>query len=228
MSPVPSSPGRANESFRAGRIRPNSRAELTGRMILADVYNTRNLRGIKRGEIKRLLVLESLPKQVNFSGGPDLVSWLGTFTLERVLGTVPVEQDGSAYLEVPASRQLFFAALDENDLSVKRMQSFTGVMPGEVVGCVGCHEHRMPALTPPCATKGPSTKPRWPSTESSAPRPAYSSAVAIRVTTPEPGPAVLQTFRSTTRPDAKPRADCKRRLPTMSASYWWRLEINRD
>jgi hypothetical protein len=38
---------------------------------------------------------------VNFSGGQDLTSWLGTFTLERVLGTVPVEEDGSAYFEVP-------------------------------------------------------------------------------------------------------------------------------
>ena len=66
-----------------------------------------------------------LPKPVNFSGGPDLVSWLGTFTLERVLGTVPVEADGSAYFEVPAGRPLFFVALDEKDLSVKRMQSFT-------------------------------------------------------------------------------------------------------
>jgi cytochrome c553 len=85
----------------------------------------------------------SLPKQVNFSGGPDLVSWLGTFTLERVLGTVPVEEDGSAYFEVPADRQVFFVALDEQDLSVKRMQSWCGVMPGEAISCVGCHERRV-------------------------------------------------------------------------------------
>jgi hypothetical protein len=90
-----------------------------------------------RGEIKRLLVLEDLPKQVNFSGGPDLVSWLGQFTLNRVLGTVPVEEDGSAFFEIPAGRPVFFVALDENDLSVKRMHSFTTVMPGEVTRCVG-------------------------------------------------------------------------------------------
>ncbi|MEK7685052.1 MAG: hypothetical protein AAB466_06495 [Verrucomicrobiota bacterium] len=117
-------------------------AEATGRMLVADVYDGRNLPGVKRGDIKRLLILESLPKQVNFSGGPDLVSWLGTFTLERVLGTVPVEEDGSAYFEAPARRQLFFVALDENDLSVKRMQSFTSVMPGEILSCAGCHEQR--------------------------------------------------------------------------------------
>jgi hypothetical protein len=126
------------------RILPSreSGAEATGTMVLTDVYNGRNMDGVQPGDVKKLLVLESLPKPVNFSGGPDLTSWLGTFTLERVLGTVPVEEDGSAFFEVPAGRQLFFVALDADDLSVKRMQSFTSVMPGEVLGCVGCHEHR--------------------------------------------------------------------------------------
>jgi cytochrome c2 len=117
----------------------------TGRLVLGDVYHGRNLEGVRRGDIKKLLVLEILPKQVNFSGGPDLVSWLGTFTLERVLGTVPVEEDGSAYFEVPAGRPVFFVALDGKDLSVKRMHSFTSVMPGEVNSCVGCHELRTEA-----------------------------------------------------------------------------------
>ncbi len=114
----------------------------TGQLLLADVYLGRNTQGIRRGDIKKLLVLELLPKQVNFSGGPDLVSWLGSFSLERVLGTVPVEEDGSAHFEVPAGRPVFFVTLDENDRSVKRMQSFVSVMPGEVTGCVGCHEQR--------------------------------------------------------------------------------------
>jgi len=120
----------------------------TGTMVLADVYQGRNLPGVQRGDIRKLLVLESLPKPVNFSGGPDLVSWLGTFTLERVVGTVPVEEDGSACFELPAQRQFFFVALDAHDLSVKRMQSFTCVMPGETVGCVGCHEPRTQTTSP--------------------------------------------------------------------------------
>jgi hypothetical protein len=115
----------------------------SGRFLLEDVYQSHNLAGVQRGAIKKLLVLEILPKQVNFSGGPDLVSWLGTFTLERVLGTVPVEEDGSACFEVPACRPVFFAALDEKDLSVQRMHSFTSLMPGETSGCVGCHESRV-------------------------------------------------------------------------------------
>jgi cytochrome c553 len=55
---------------------------------------------------------------------------------------VPVETDGSAYLELPAERSFFFVALDENDFSVKRMQSFLTVQPGETTSCIGCHEQR--------------------------------------------------------------------------------------
>jgi len=114
----------------------------TGRLVLIDVYRGRNMAGVRRGEIKRLLVLETLPKPINFTGGMEPLSYGGTFTLERVLGTVPVAEDGSAYFEVPALRSVFFVALDENGLAVKRMQSFVTVQPGEVTGCVGCHERR--------------------------------------------------------------------------------------
>lgn len=117
-------------------------ARPTGRFLLENVYHGRNMEGVKPGEIKSLLVMESLPKPINFTGGMDPLSYKGTFTLERVLGTVPVEADGSAYFEAPAVRSLFFVALDEQGEAVKRMQSFTTVQAGETLGCVGCHEHR--------------------------------------------------------------------------------------
>ncbi len=129
-------------------------ASATGQLLLQSVYQGRNMEGVLPGEIRKLLVLEVLPKPVNFSGGPDLVSWLGTFSLERALGTVPVEPDGSANFELPAGRPLFFVALDEHDRSVKRMHSFVSVIPGEVTSCVGCHEQRTqspPASDPPLA-----------------------------------------------------------------------------
>jgi len=114
----------------------------TGRLVLTDVYYGRRMEGVRRGEIKKLLVLETLPMPIHYSGGMEPISCGGTFILERILGTVPVEPDGSAYMEVPAMRGLFFVALDENNNSVKRMQSFLTVMPGETTSCVGCHEHR--------------------------------------------------------------------------------------
>ncbi|MHC4405759.1 MAG: hypothetical protein ACYTG0_39435, partial [Planctomycetota bacterium] len=54
------------------------RTQATGRMMLSDVYQGRNMEGITRGEIKKLLVLEALPKPVCFTGPPDLVSFGGT------------------------------------------------------------------------------------------------------------------------------------------------------
>ena len=119
--------------------------ESTGRLVLSDIYTGRNMEGIRQGEIKKLLVLEQLPKPANFSGGSEPLTIGGTFTLQRVLGTVPVEPDGSAYFEVPALRSVFFVALDENEMSVKRMQSFVTVQPGETTSCVGCHEPRVQA-----------------------------------------------------------------------------------
>jgi cytochrome c553 len=136
----------------------------TGRLILANVLEGRNMVGVKPGEIRKLLVLEALPKPINFTGGMDPLSYGGSFTLERVVGTVPVEADGSAYFELPALRSFFFVAVDEKDLSVKRMQSFLTVQPGEVGSCVGCHEQRtrttqppggLLALTPPASTITP-------------------------------------------------------------------------
>jgi len=124
-------------------------AKTDGQLILQDIYAGRNMGGVKRGEIKKLLVLESLPKPVNHSGGMDMTSSMGTFTLERVLGTVPVEPDGSANFLLPPNRPVFFVALDKDDFSVKRMQSFVSVLPGETTSCLGCHEPRTRAPSLP-------------------------------------------------------------------------------
>lgn len=117
-------------------------AKATGELVLANIYDGRNMEGVARGEIKKLLVLEQLPEPVHFSGGMEPISIGGTFTMSRILGTVPVEPDGSAYFEAPALRSLFLVALDKDDLSVKRMQSFVTLQPGERTSCVGCHEQR--------------------------------------------------------------------------------------
>lgn len=124
----------------------NDLAQSTGELIVLDIYIGRNMEGIERGAIKKLLILENLPKPVNFTGSMDPISYGGSYTLNRVLGTVPVEPDGSVNMKVPPLRSLQLVALDENDLAVKRMLSFLTVMPGEVTTCIGCHEDR---TTPP-------------------------------------------------------------------------------
>ena len=127
------------ERVLADRTDPSSK---TGEFYLENVMISRSLQGVKPGTIKKLMVMETLPKPINYTGGMDPLSYGGTFTLTRQLGTVPVEADGSAYFRVPALKSLFFVAMDAEGRAVKRMQSFTQVMPGERQGCVGCHEKK--------------------------------------------------------------------------------------
>jgi hypothetical protein len=152
-----------------GRRRPPvfpstvDRRQATGRLLLDDVSVGRNLPGVEDGEIKRLLVMEELPKPISHGVDPDRVSLQSTFILHRILGTVPVERDGSAHFDVPANRPVFFVALDAQGRSVKRMMSFTSVQPGEVTGCVGCHERRTRTAPASAQNKAPLASLRAPS-----------------------------------------------------------------
>jgi hypothetical protein len=135
---------RSREPVIPSRIDP---ADSCGQLIVMDVYRGRGMAGVQRGAIKKLLVLENLPKPVNYGGSMDPISYGGSYTLNRVLGTVPVEPDGSVNMKAPPLRSLQLVALDGRDLSVKRMLSFLTVMPGERASCLGCHENR--AQSPP-------------------------------------------------------------------------------
>ena len=62
-----------------------------------------------------------------------------------VLGTVPVEADGSAYFEAPVGVPLYFQALDASRQAVQSMRSDTYLHPGESLTCQGCHEPKREA-----------------------------------------------------------------------------------
>ena len=68
-----------------------------------------------------------------------------------VLGTVPVEADGSAHFKVPAYRELFFQALDERGMAITSMRSGTQTRHGERLVCQGCHESKSQAIKMPAA-----------------------------------------------------------------------------
>ena len=70
-----------------------------------------------------------------------------------MLGTVPVEKDGSVNFTVPAGKLIYFQALDENGLAVQSMQSVTYTHPGETLTCLGCHESRHKASVPAASVK---------------------------------------------------------------------------
>ena len=57
-----------------------------------------------------------------------------------MLGTVPIEADGSVAFHAPSGMSLHFQLLDSRQRALQTMRSFTSVMPGEYHGCLGCHE----------------------------------------------------------------------------------------
>jgi hypothetical protein len=89
--------------------------------------------------ITHLRVLQILPKSVPSRNTPRIGIAEQT-NARAVLGTVPVERDGSAYFEAPAGKLIYFQALDSRGMAVQSMRSGTYVHPGEHLTCQGCHE----------------------------------------------------------------------------------------
>jgi hypothetical protein len=113
-----------------------------GRFLLTDV--TRGLQTVKPGEIKSLRLVAVPAKTHPTMNFPNL-GITADDPGKCVLGTVPVEADGSAYFRAPAGVIVFFQALDERGLAVQTMRSATHLQPGQTLGCIGCHEHRQQA-----------------------------------------------------------------------------------
>ena len=98
-------------------------------------------------KITALRIIELFPKTTPFVDVPRI--GIAKESLARgVLGTVPVEADGSAHFLVPAGRGLYFQALDRRGLAVQSMRSLAYFHAGELLVCQGCHErrHRAPAV----------------------------------------------------------------------------------
>lgn len=96
------------------------------------------------GVVRALRVLQVLPKSTPGIDNPPVGLPLGA-PGKQVLGTVPVEADGSAHFRAPAGVPLAFQALDERGQAVQVMRSLTYLQPGEITSCVGCHEPRVAA-----------------------------------------------------------------------------------
>ncbi len=109
--------------------------------VLMDVYQ--GMQGVRRGEVKWLRVNEALPRY--WSTGrrwtPSLSSssWKAALWPRVQWGVVPVEADGSAHFVVPADRNIFFQALDQNFRELQRERTYVNYAPGEVRSCTGCH-----------------------------------------------------------------------------------------
>lgn len=110
-------------------------------------------------KVAALRIIQVLPKTTPPADIPRIGVARGT-NARAVLGTVPVEEDGSAYFEAPAGRLLYFQALDARGMAIQSMRTGTYLHPGEQLTCRGCHERKHeagpPSGTPLALRRAPS------------------------------------------------------------------------
>ena len=109
-----------------------------GELVIQNVHE--GLDPSAAGQAKYVQVVECHERHIHTSPyamqvGPD-----SGFETKTVLGTAPVEADGSAYFRVPAGKSIFFNVLDKDYRALHTMRSVTNVQAGERLSCVGCHE----------------------------------------------------------------------------------------
>ncbi len=134
LTPRPTPPALASQVDHGWR---SGQAE-EGEMFVQDIYQ--GLGYVPRGTIKEVRIVQIFPKTTHVAGTPP-VGLAGEENARAILGTVPVEADGSVCVKVPAKKALLFQALDQDGFAYQTMRSLTYVQPGERVSCIGCHEY---------------------------------------------------------------------------------------
>ena len=119
------------------------------------------LSGIAAGTPGQLRILEDVPRVRVPEGGVIVTAGTKTYTVKRIVGTVPLEADGSAYFTVPGNRNVYFELLDEDGLEIQRMRSVVCLKPDERRSCIGCHEPQL-AAPPNARTLATRSAPRRP------------------------------------------------------------------
>jgi formylglycine-generating enzyme required for sulfatase activity len=109
-------------------------------VYLSDVYAGGGLRGVPRGEVKALRLFTYHFLYPGMGGPQAVVGMEGPWDMRRTLGTVPVDEDGSAYFRVPANTPISVQPLDAEGKALQLMRSWFTGQRGEVISCVGCHE----------------------------------------------------------------------------------------
>lgn len=160
-------------------IRSNRSASLLEKnqalCVVSNIYE--GMEGVEPGSVKYIRINEAVPQSWDskrkWSPNYQSASWPAALWPRVQWGIVPVESDGSAHFTVPADRNIFFQALDENYMEVQRERTYINYKPGETRSCIGCHEQ--PGRTPRQNTsRTPLALKRAPSVP--APQPGESDA----------------------------------------------------
>ena len=119
------------------RVDPSRKDAL---IYLADIYAGDGLKGVPRGEVKSLRLFTYHFAYHGMGGQINRVGLDGPWDVKRIVGTVPVEPDGSALFRVPANTPISIQPLDADGKAMQLMRSWMTAMPGETLSCIGCHE----------------------------------------------------------------------------------------
>ncbi|MBM3890536.1 MAG: hypothetical protein FJ388_15600, partial [Verrucomicrobia bacterium] len=109
---------------------------------IQDIYDGPGLAGVARGTVKSIRLIEYYFSRRGMGGLYGTLGMDGPWDVKRIVGTVPVEPDGSAHFKIPANTPLSLQPLDEKGQALQLMRSWLVGMPGERVSCVGCHEQQ--------------------------------------------------------------------------------------
>ncbi len=109
-------------------------------VVISDLYEGEGLKGVPRGTVKALRLFTYHFAYRGVGGQMNRVGFDGPWDIKRVLGTVPVEPDGSAHFRVPANTPISIQPLDADGHALQLMRSWMTAMPGESLSCVGCHD----------------------------------------------------------------------------------------
>ncbi len=109
-------------------------------VYMQDIYSGPGLQDVPRGTVKTLRLFTYHFGYQKLAGIDHRVGADGPWEVKRVLGTVPVEPDGSAFFHVPAKTPISLQPLDSEGKAIALMRSWMTAQPGENVSCVGCHE----------------------------------------------------------------------------------------
>lgn len=108
--------------------------------FIQDIYEGEGTVGIPRGTIKSLRIFAYEYAYVLSPSDHDAQGIQSGWDIKRILGTVPVEEDGSAMFTVPANTPISIQPLDKDGAAIQWMRSWVTGRPGEIVSCIGCHE----------------------------------------------------------------------------------------
>jgi formylglycine-generating enzyme required for sulfatase activity len=160
LEPVPLRP-RPRPPSLPDNIKPG-RQDATA--AITDIYAGPGLKDVPRGTVRNLRLFTYHFAYHGMGGQTNRVGLDGPWDIKRIIGTVPVEPDGSAHFRLPANTPVSIQPLDADGKAVQLMRSWMTAMPGEKISCSGCHEQPgavSPASQPAALTREPSEIKPW-------------------------------------------------------------------